>query len=225
MPGAHVTGVRSAGHSGHAVAGVVLAAGLARRFGGGKLAAPLDGRPIVAHVLDIARSALEAGDIASVVVVAGSGPAAGPDAPTVRAMASSHGLSVVDNDDPAAGLSRSVRLALAALEATEADGALMLLGDQPRVRPGVIRAIVAAAAQKGSGRPGFVIPRYGNGGAGNPVLIDRSMWPLAAALDGDVGMVAVARERPDRVLYVEVEGANPDVDTPEELDALDAADG
>ena len=46
---------RGGGRRRMSVGGVVLAAGAAARFGGGKLAALLDGRPILRHVLDAAR--------------------------------------------------------------------------------------------------------------------------------------------------------------------------
>jgi CTP:molybdopterin cytidylyltransferase MocA len=212
-----VSGARLATERRGAVAGVVLAAGLGRRFGGGKLAAVLDGRPMIAHVLDVARSARDAGALSPIVVVAGSGRRAAADAATVQALAASFRLTLIRNDDPSAGLSRSLRLALTALETTSAQAALVLLGDQPRVRLDVIRLIVDHWS---SAPPGIVIPRYGSGGAGNPVLLDRSVWPLAVSLQGDEGMIAVARERPDLVTYVEVEGANPDVDTPADADSL-----
>jgi CTP:molybdopterin cytidylyltransferase MocA len=203
-----------------AIAAVVLAAGLGSRFGGGKLAAPLDGRPVVDHVLGVTRAAVEAGVLASLVVVAGSGPKAARDASTVRARAGSLGYTIVENDDPGAGLGRSVRLGLAALETTGADAALMVLGDQPRVRLDVVRAI---ADRWRADRPGIVIPRYPSGRPGNPVLLDRSVWPLAADLDGDVGMVVVARARPDLVSYVDVDGANPDIDTPDDLASVSSS--
>jgi len=195
---------------------VVLAAGLGRRYPG-KLATPLDGRPLVAHVLDVADAAVRAGDLDRVLVVVGVGTAAARDAETVRAVVSSHAFDIVENDDPAAGLSRSVQVALTALGSTPVDGALMMLGDQPRVSLDVVRDILAIWR---ANRPSFVTPRYEVGGSGNPVLLDRSAWPLAARLEGDIGMAAVTRMHPELVTYVDVHGANPDVDTPEDLAAL-----
>jgi CTP:molybdopterin cytidylyltransferase MocA len=213
-----MTGTPAARANDGRVAAVVLAAGLGRRFGGGKLSALLDGHPLVGHVLDLATAAMDDGAIGSVLVVAGGGPRAGSDAATVRGLAASHGFAIVENDDPEAGLGRSVRLALAALEPTAADAALMLLGDQPRTRLDVVRSV---ADRWRSARPGIVIPRY-RSGRGNPSLLDRSVWPFAADLTGDVGMVAVARRRSELVAYLDVDGANPDVDTPEDLEALSA---
>jgi molybdenum cofactor cytidylyltransferase len=199
------------------VAGIVLAAGLGRRFGGAKLAALLEGKPVLAHVLDAVRTSLESGDLARLLVVVGTGPHAGGDAASIETLATSYGYATVENDDPQAGLSRSVRLALQALDATAAGAALMLPGDQPRVRPDAIRALIGRWRVE---RPGIVIPRYRVSGPGNPVLLDRSVWPLAADLAGDVGMVAIAHGRPDLVTYHDVAGANPDVDTPDELAAF-----
>jgi CTP:molybdopterin cytidylyltransferase MocA len=213
-----VTGIPAARGNDGTIAGVVLAAGLGRRFGGGKLAAPLDGQPLVGHVLDLATAAMHDGALESVLVVGGGGPRAGSDAATVAVLAASHGFTIVENDDPEAGLGRSVRLALAALQSTPADAALMLLGDQPRVRLDVIRALADRWRPR---RRAIVMPRYGSG-PGNPVLLDRSVWPFAGDLTGDVGMIAVARLRPELVTYVDVDvdGANPDVDTPDELAAV-----
>ena len=49
------------------IAAVVLAAGAGSRFGGGKLLAPLEGRPILQHVLE----RLEGAGLDDVVVVVG----------------------------------------------------------------------------------------------------------------------------------------------------------
>src|ERR1044072_6200319 len=49
------------------IAAIVLAAGAGSRFGGGKLLAPLEGRPILQHVLE----RLEAAGLDDVIVVVG----------------------------------------------------------------------------------------------------------------------------------------------------------
>jgi CTP:molybdopterin cytidylyltransferase MocA len=206
------------------VAGLLLAAGLGRRFGGAKLVAPLDGRPLVAHILDTLRSAVDDGTLQRALVVAASEHSSSEDVRAVRRAAEERGLELVTNDAPDAGLSRSLQLGLRALEATTADAALVLLADQPRTRPEVLEALIGEWHR--SAAP-IVVPRYrGAAGApGNPVLLARAVWPLADALRGDEGMRTIARRRLELVAYLEVEGANPDVDRPEDLEALSGPAG
>jgi molybdenum cofactor cytidylyltransferase len=206
------------------VACLLLAAGLGRRFGGAKLAAPLDGRPLVAHILDTMRGAVDDGTLARALVVAASEYSSSEDARVVRRAAEERGFEVVTNDAPEDGLSGSLRVGLKALEATPVDAVLVLLADQPRTPPGVLSALVAEWRRTAAP---IVVPRYGaaGGAPGNPVLLARAVWPIAGTLRGDSGMSAVARERPALVAYLEVEGANPDVDRPEDLEALSGHPG
>jgi CTP:molybdopterin cytidylyltransferase MocA len=188
------------------VAGVVLAAGAGSRFGGDKLAASLDGRPLVRHVVD---AAVAAGLDPIVVVVPPAGVLDGIDlAP---------GRSVV-NETPEEGLSSSVRLGLRALNDDTVDAAVILPGDQPRVRPDVIRALVAAADERLG--PPFVVARYAADAAPNPVLARREIWRLADELAGDHGFGPVLGAHPELVRDVPFDGANPDVDTRADLDRL-----
>jgi molybdenum cofactor cytidylyltransferase len=191
------------------VGAVVLAAGAATRFGGGKLLAELDGKPIVRHVIDAAvAAALE--PIVIVVPPDGSmdtldlGPA-----------------DVAVNPTPQEGLSSSVRIGLRALDADDRDpldAAVILPGDQPRVRAGVVRALVDAATERADAR--FVIPRYAADGSPNPVLARREIWRLADELAGDHGFGPVLRNHPELVIRVPVDGANPDIDTRADLARL-----
>lgn len=199
-----------------AVGGLVLAAGLGRRWGGAKLAAPFEGRPLLAHVLDAVRFALDEGTLATAVVVIPAGPDAPPEASLLRRLAEERGMSVVVNDDPAAGLARSLRLGLAALEASPVEAGIVLLGDQPRTRLDVIRALVAKWRRSHSP---ILVPRYGRV-PGNPVVVGREVWALARRLRGDSGMRAVARRHPELLADLYVGGANPDVDRPADLEAL-----
>ncbi len=200
-----------------AVAGLVLAAGAGVRFGGGKVRALLDGRPLAAHVLAAARSA----SLDRLVLVLGR------DALAVRAAlladdpAALDGVLVAVNPAPERGLASSLRLGVAAATAAPPPaGLVVLLGDQPRVRPGVVAALASAAA----GAPVdalAVVPAYAGDGAPNPVLVLPAGWPLAASLEGDRGLGPVLAADPRRVVRMPVPGDNPDVDTPADLAALE----
>jgi molybdenum cofactor cytidylyltransferase len=195
------------------VVAVVLAAGASRRFGSPKLLAPLDGRPVLAHTLD----AVAAAGLADVVVVLGAA------SPEIEAAMAWRGERRVVNPRPEDGLASSLRCGLdAALEVPGADAVIVVLGDQPAVRPDAIRAVVAAAADPVSAPFPFVRPRYARDAAPNPVLVRRSAWALAAGLDGDRGLGGLLASRPELVASVDVPGDNPDVDTPADLAALAA---
>ena len=186
---------------------MILAAGAGTRFGGGKLAAPLEGRPLLGHVVD---AAVAAGLDPVVVVEPPDGSLAGLDLAPARR---------VVNPTPRDGLSGSVRIGLRALDDDgELDAAVILPGDQPRVRPAVIRALIAAAADPP--RTPFVVPRYAGDGAPNPILARRSIWRLADELAGDRGFGPLLAAHDELVRYVPVDGSNPDVDTPADLRRL-----
>ncbi|HEY6570341.1 MAG TPA: nucleotidyltransferase family protein [Candidatus Limnocylindrales bacterium] len=185
------------------VGAVVLAAGAGSRFGGAKLRAVLDGRPMVRHVID---AAVAAGLEPIVVVVPPGDALDGVDLAPARS---------VTNPMPAEGLSSSVRLGLRALEGEAVEAAVIMPGDQPRVRVAVIAALIAAAEQ----RPGtpFMVPQYRDDAAPNPILARRSTWRLADELAGDRGFGPVLDAHPELVGRVPVDGANPDVDTVADL--------
>ena len=189
------------------VAGVVLGAGAASRFGGDKLRAELDGRPILAHVIAAARAA--GLDPIVVVVPPGDGFDDLELGPIRR----------VVNPHPAEGLSSSVRLGLRALELEDRiDAAAILPGDQPLVRSAVIATLVEAL--DASPATPFVVPRYADDGASNPVVARRSIWRLADELAGDRGFGPVLATHSELVRFVPVDGANPDVDTAADLASL-----
>ena len=48
-------------------------------------------------------------------------------------------------------------------------------------------------------------------------------WPLVAGLQGDRGLGPLLAAHPELVIRVPVGGSNPDVDTPTDLAALEAA--
>jgi CTP:molybdopterin cytidylyltransferase MocA len=195
------------------VAAVVLAAGRARRFGSAKLLALLHGRPLAAHAFEIVRQARASGVLADAVAVVASGDDAVAD------LALEAGARTIVNDAPDRGLSGSLRRGLAALGA-DAGAAIILLADQPLVRQEVMAALA------GGWRAGLGVvlrPRYAGapGEPGHPVLLDRSVWALAAALEGDRGLGSLFPPGAAGVALIDVAGRNPDVDTPDDLTTLE----
>jgi CTP:molybdopterin cytidylyltransferase MocA/SAM-dependent methyltransferase len=189
------------------VAALVLAAGASSRFGSPKALARLDGRPLLEHVLDAVR---QAGIERTVVVL-------GHAADEIDEAIDWLDETLVRNPDPSR-LSSSLQVGLAAVDELDppADAVVVVLGDQPRTRPEVIRALTAAAH---GDRP-VVAPRYAAGGGANPVLIRREAFDLVDEASGDRGLGPILAERDDLVTWVDVEGSNPDIDTPGDLAAL-----
>jgi CTP:molybdopterin cytidylyltransferase MocA len=179
------------------VAGVILAAGLGRRFGGPKVVARLGDETLLMRVSHIAR---DAGlDPVLAVVPRGTETPARVEA--------------VVNSDPARGLSSSLRLGIAAVPANRA--ALVLLVDQPTMPKETISAVLAARGR----RPLVVATaedRYGP-----PVLIEPEAFDLVSDLSGDVGLRDLLVSRPDLVEPVPVPSHAPDVDTAADLDRLE----
>jgi CTP:molybdopterin cytidylyltransferase MocA len=190
---------------------LVLAAGAGSRFGGGKLEARVDGKPLLQHVLD---ALVEAGLEAPVVVVApsnaqGRAPGGSDQIEWGRA-------ERVTNPAPERGLASSLQLgwrhALAADEPRQA--VLVVLGDQPLLRPEILRALLAAPLDEA--RP-IVASRYADTGARNPVRVETSVGPLIDDAGGDRGLVPILERNPELVRWLDVAGDNPDVDTAADL--------
>lgn len=191
------------------VAGVLLAAGEGRRFGdvaGGKLLAPLAGRPLVRHA---AEGLLRAG-LGDVVVVTG--------AAHERIAEALAGLRVrlVPNPRAAEGMGTSVAAGVAAL-GHDVAAAVIALGDQPRVPDAVLAALLHE--WRATGNP-IVAPRYA-GVRGNPVLFDAVLFRHLATLTGDEGARGLIARHAAQVRYVDVAEAMPaDVDTVEDLGGM-----
>lgn len=186
--------------------GVILAAGAGSRFGGGKLSAALDGRPVLQHVLDAVRAA----GIETMVVVLGA------DAADLEGVIDWGSARRVVNPDPSRGLSSSLATGIAAL-GEDVDAALIVLGDQPLLSATVIQALIASPP---TAELPIVVPVYPADRGRNPVLLGRAAFSLVAAASGDRGLGPVIAAHPDLVQEVIVEGANPDMDTRADLVGL-----
>lgn len=190
-------------------AAIVLAAGASSRFGSPKTLARLWGRPLLQHVLD----AVAATGVGEVIVVLGR------DGDQIERSLQWRSERRVRNQNPEAGLSSSLRAGLDSV-GPASEAALILLGDQPLVRVDVIERLLAATVAPGRS---IVRPRYRDGGGQNPLLIHRSAWSLVREARSDRGLGPVVTNHPDLIAEVDVEGSNPDIDTPDDLAAIEAS--
>ncbi len=123
------------------------------------------------------------------------------------------GVTPVVNADPAAGISRSLRLGLAAVPA-DLDAAVILLGDEPLLEADTLLE-VALAGEAGAS---VVATRSGDR-LGPPVLLRRSAFALVERAAGDAGLGSLLRDLPD-LMVVGIETPPVDVDTPSDLDRI-----
>ena len=195
---------RSPGGAPH-VAAVVLAAGRSTRMGPqNKLTAELGGKPMVRHVVEAAL----ASRARPVLVVTGH------QATDVEAALAGLDVTLVPNPDYATGLASSLKAGVGAVPVA-CDGALILLGDMPRVTPQHIDGLIAAFA---AAADAVVVPVH-EGRQGNPVLWPRRYFAELLQLQGDAGARRLIAEHRGRVREVQVgsDAIFADVDTPEAL--------
>lgn len=189
---------------------MVLAAGSSSRMGSLKQLLPLDGRTLLERVLENVRGS-QAGEIVLVL---------GQSAEAIREKIPLDGVRVVVNEAYREGMGTSLRAGIAQVS-PDADAALVVLADQPFVKPETIDRLIRAYREQ---KPQIVIPVY-RGFRGNPVLLDRSVFPELLGLTGDIGCRAIFGGHTENILKSPVDdiGVLLDIDTPGDLETLGQA--
>lgn len=182
-------------------AGLVLAGGEGRRFGGPKALVVHEGERLVDRAVRVLRDA----GCEPIVVVAGAAPL------------EVDGALVVDNPQWASGMGSSLRAGLASMP-PQARAVVVLLVDTLEVSAEAVRRVGACVASGAQ----VAVATY-DGERGHPVVIARAQWPEVARLaTGDEGARPFMRANPELVVQVPCDGwGSPlDIDTPEDLQRL-----
>lgn len=184
------------------IAGLLLAAGSAKRFGSDKLSHALPHG--VAIAVQAARH-LKAGLEEVIAVVR-------PDSPELEKSLHAEGCKVTVCENAAEGMGAS--LACAARAAGPCAGYLVALGDMPFIRPSTIAAIRDALA---SGAP--LVAPYFRARRGHPVGIAGSFYEELIECRGDEGAKRLLSANEARLVKVPVgdPGVVRDIDTPGDL--------
>lgn len=196
------------------ISAIVLAAGRSARFrDGNKMLADVAGQPMIRRVLE----AVAASKVQEILLVTGK------DGSRIVAAAGPGRWRAVSNPEPELGLSSSIRVGLAAVDAN-AKGVLIVLGDMPGVSSTLIDALIATFESRA--RSAIVYPVSGEGHQGHPVLWPAALFDELKALTGDTGAKALLSKYAHLVITIPVADGAPflDIDTVEDLSKLKLGD-
>ncbi len=182
-------------------AAIVLAAGGSQRLGRPKQLEPWGDKNLLGHVVETTSSF----PVDEVWVVLGH------DSDRILDETDLRDAGVIENLEWEEGIASSIRVGLDALtRLSRCERALVVIGDQPNVSREVVEALLAS--HQSAGRP-VTVPKY-RYSWGNPVVVDRSLWPRLMSLDGDEGAQRLWRAHPEWVNEVWFSDVPPrDVDT------------
>ncbi len=188
------------------LAGLVPAAGASRRMGRDKRRLPLGESTVLEETL----RALYRGGCTPIVVVLE------PTSPLRERLGTTQEfgeLLLAENPHPERGMLSSIRAGLAALP-PDVDAVAVQPGDHAFVPPEAIKRLREVLDRE---RPLLLVPRY-PGRRGHPLILRRELFAEAAACDDDVGLRQLLDHRRDdlRILYLDLPGADDDLDTPED---------
>jgi CTP:molybdopterin cytidylyltransferase MocA len=125
--------------------------------------------------------------------------------------------SVVINQEWREGLASSIRAGVARLPAA-CSAVMLLLADQAAVTAEDLRRLAGSWRKQ----PQHIAAALYSGSCGAPAIFPRSSFRSLSELRGDTGARALLMRNPDRVVRVPMPSAAIDVDTPEDLLALEA---
>jgi molybdenum cofactor cytidylyltransferase len=189
------------------IGAVILAAGTSSRMGEAKQLLRLGATTLLDQVTENVR----ASRVDEIVLVLGH------EAETIKQTIATKKLKIVVNESYRQGMGTSLRAGLSALP-SEVDAALIVLADQPFVRSATFDQIIDHYQQSNAQ---IVIPIF-KGFRGNPVLLDRSVFPEVMALSGDIGCRAIFGNHQEGIAKVPVEdvGVLLDLDSKDDVARL-----
>ena len=189
------------------------AAGASRRMGRPKLLLPVNGRPMVAGVVE----ALRGGGLRKIVLVTAPGDE------DLQSWARQNGVIVAINPDPDRGMLSTIQEGIAALGGSAElahRGEILLVSpaDLPNLQAETVSELLQKMIETGAplAFPAFRCKR------GHPLAIAPRLIPEIDTLDPNVGLKQLRDRHEAELLEIEVEDAGvvQDVDTPEDYERL-----
>ena len=194
------------------IAAVIPAAGKSERMGRPKLLIEIEGRALLARVIE----ALFEGGVGRIVVVCP--PETASESAALVTIANESGCEVVIPRERPLDMRASIELGLGWLGRLSApDHVVVGPGDSPATTAQLIASLLDRASRNPRG---IVIPSVG-GRRGHPIVMPWAIATELTALEGTLGLNALVRAHSNLVDLVEVDDPRImlDLDTPEDLAA------
>lgn len=190
------------------ITGLLLAAGQGRRFGGNKLLAHYEHRPLVLH----SAATLSSCDRIIAVVRA--------EDTALQLLLNAAGIETAINPQPERGMGTSIACGVQA--SNNSDGWCILPADMPNV-PLMITDLLIMAMQNGA----TLTAPYYRGSRGHPVGFGRRFKDALQALDGARGARGILEQHDEKIIRIDTDeiGVLEDIDTVEQLAHRNGAQG
>ena len=187
---------------------ILPAAGASRRMGRPKLLLPVNGRPMVAGVVE----ALRGGGVREIVLVTA------PDDEALQSWARQNGVTVAINPNPDRGMLSTIQEGIAALGGSEGEILLVSPADLPNLQSETVSNLLRKMIETGAP---LAVPTF-HGKRGHPLAIASRLIPEIDTLDPNVGLKQLRDRHEAELLEIEVEDAGvvQDVDTPEDYERV-----
>lgn len=195
----------------HNIGVILLAAGGSTRMGRAKQLLPFGKITLLRHA---AETALATG-LSPVVVVLGA------EADSCHAELEGLAVAVVRNEGWSRGMGGSLRIGVEELErmAPQAEAALVMLHDQPRISAASLRDLASLWSLEGC----TIAAAFYGGTAGVPAVFGRKHFAELKALDGGGGAKGLLARYDANVAKLELPEALDDIDSPEDYVRLSPA--
>lgn len=182
-----------------------LASGNSRRFGTNKLLAPLAGKPLYRHGLDMLQGVVAKKENCALHVVS--------QYAQIQQESEELGIHSIDSPCSPLGMSYTIKAGILGLADLKPDDFLLfVVADQPYLQESSVEKILSTAC------PSTITARlFFENRPGNPVLFSATLVPELLSLSGDMGGGAIIKRHP--CIHVQASSLKElmDIDTIEDL--------
>lgn len=186
------------------ISAIILASGYSRRMRENKLLLQYRGKSLIQHTIEV----ITQSDFSEVIIVARE--------EEIIEIGNKNGLKVFRNENAVKGISESVKLGV--MHATQTDGYMFFMADQPFLDIDTIKELILKFRENSS----FIIVPRCEGRRGNPVIFPYIFKEDFLKLEGDIGGKIIINKNLEKVKFLEIHDSTKlfDIDTNENYEYI-----